>query len=178
MVAVACYQIKSDATCLFGYKKGVISNCTGKSVDHATLLVGAGSQPPTPTATAAPVVKGANMPYWIVKNSWGPGFGEYRTVTWLRRHIPSGMQPSTVQLRTFLHLCLCYINCVRWRHNSMGSNWRRGRLLQNGKEQRAVRFSWRCVSNCRLDGFTSCKRVFARSNFKVIRSIFTFFFDS
>eukprot|EP00729_Bicosta_minor_P000770 gene770-5307_t len=69
-------NIGVDATCLFGYKKGVISNCTGKSVDHATLLVGAGSQPPTPTATAALVVKGANMPYWIVKNSWGPGFGE------------------------------------------------------------------------------------------------------
>lgn len=56
-------NIGVDATCLFGYKGGVISNCTGKSVDHATLVVGAGydaslaANPPNPAGA---------MPYWIV----------------------------------------------------------------------------------------------------------------
>merc|ERR1711957_151064 len=55
-------SIGVDATCLFGYKGGIISNCTGNSVDHATLLVGAGTE--------------SGKLYWIVKNSWGPGYGE------------------------------------------------------------------------------------------------------
>jgi hypothetical protein len=55
-------NIGVDANCLFGYKAGIISNCTGKGVDHATLVVGAGEE--------------NGMPYWIVKNSWGPHWGE------------------------------------------------------------------------------------------------------
>jgi cathepsin L len=58
---------------LFGYKGGVITNCTGKSVDHATLLVGAGTTKPNATDTAHGK---EGIPYWIVKNSWGPSYGE------------------------------------------------------------------------------------------------------
>ena len=66
-------NIGVDATCLFGYKAGVINNCTGKSVDHATLLVGAGYDSAVP---AMPPNPAGPSPYFIVKNSWGPGFGE------------------------------------------------------------------------------------------------------
>ena len=57
-------NIGVDAHCLFGYKRGIISNCTGKSVDHATLLVGAGID----TSVRSSSGGGAGMPYWIVKN--------------------------------------------------------------------------------------------------------------
>lgn len=58
----ACIGI--DGSCIQGYKSGVIRNCTGNGVDHAILLVGAG----TTTTT--------RVDYWIVKNSWGEKFGE------------------------------------------------------------------------------------------------------
>ena len=67
-------NIGVDATCLFGYKGGVINNCTGKGVDHATLVVGAGVDPTVPGKP--PNDPGSGAPYFIVKNSWGPGFGE------------------------------------------------------------------------------------------------------
>lgn len=53
-----------DASCVEGYKSGIISNCPKKAgdIDHATLFVGAGTDNGTP--------------YWIVKNSWGASFGD------------------------------------------------------------------------------------------------------
>ena len=52
-----------DGGCIQGYRGGVITNCTGKGVDHAVLLVGAGTD-------------AAGLDYWLVKNSWGDKFGE------------------------------------------------------------------------------------------------------
>lgn len=57
----ACIGI--DGSCIQGYKSGVIRNCTGKGVDHAILLVGAGTT-------------SGGVDYWVVKNSWGLQFGE------------------------------------------------------------------------------------------------------
>jgi len=53
-----------DASCVEGYKSGIISNCPKKAgdIDHATLFVGAGTS--------------GSTPYWIVKNSWGSSFGD------------------------------------------------------------------------------------------------------
>jgi len=53
-----------DASCIEGYKSGIISNCPKKAgdIDHATLFVGAGTE--------------GGVPYWIVKNSWGASFGD------------------------------------------------------------------------------------------------------
>ena len=48
------------------YKKGVFDAPCGSSLDHGVLLVGYGSE----------VVNGTTKDYWLMKNSWGPGWGE------------------------------------------------------------------------------------------------------
>ena len=58
-------NIGVDASCLSGYKDGVITNCTGKAVDHANVIVGAGTTPATE----------GSVDYFIVRNSWGQSFG-------------------------------------------------------------------------------------------------------
>jgi cathepsin H len=63
-VAVA-FQVVDDFRL---YKKGIYSSdkCKqgSKDVNHAVLIVGYGQAPET------------GKPYWIVKNSWGPDWGE------------------------------------------------------------------------------------------------------
>lgn len=57
-------QIGIDASCVEGYKSGIITNCTSRNVDHAVAIVGADTDP----------VSGVN--YWLVRNSWNHTFGE------------------------------------------------------------------------------------------------------
>lgn len=57
-------QIGIDASCLSGYKSGIITNCTSHNVDHAVAIVGAGTD------------ADSNVDYWIVRNSWNTTFGE------------------------------------------------------------------------------------------------------
>lgn len=57
------FHVSND---FFSYKSGVYTDkygyCNGKTNNHAVLLVGYGNQ--------------NGVDYWLIKNSWGTGFGE------------------------------------------------------------------------------------------------------
>ena len=58
-------SIALNAEMLQFYHKGIFNPvfCNPKNLDHAVLLVGWGTE--------------GSKPYWIVKNSWGPSWGEH-----------------------------------------------------------------------------------------------------
>jgi C1A family cysteine protease len=64
------------------YSGGIMNDCTGTSLDHGVLIVGY-----TPA-------------YWIVKNSWGPSWGENGYIRLARGSNQCGLNqdPSTVQI--------------------------------------------------------------------------------
>lgn len=55
-------SIGVDATSWQTYTGGVMTNCISSQMDHGVLAVGFDNT--------------ANPPYWIIKNSWGPTWGE------------------------------------------------------------------------------------------------------
>jgi len=52
-----------DASCFHGYHSGVIRECNSSGINHAVLLVGAGTT-------------NDGIDFFTIKNSWGPNFGE------------------------------------------------------------------------------------------------------
>lgn len=56
-------SVAVSATCLQHYRGGIIDqeSCDGSSLNHGVLAVGFGNH---------------GKPYWKIKNSWGPGWGE------------------------------------------------------------------------------------------------------
>jgi len=75
---VAAAVASSSKTFQF-YKSGVISSADcGTAINHAVLLVGYGSTD-------------AGVPYWIVKNSWGTGWGQQGYFLVLRDLVSGGL---------------------------------------------------------------------------------------
>ncbi|XP_049877712.1 procathepsin L-like isoform X3 [Pectinophora gossypiella] len=62
LVSEGPVAIAVDADSFQLYRKGIIEACTFKDVNHGVLLVGYGIE--------------NNIPYWIIKNSWGEKWGE------------------------------------------------------------------------------------------------------
>lgn len=54
--------IAVDATSFQTYRGGILTNCISRQINHAVLAVGFDTQ--------------HMPPYWIIKNSWGPNWGE------------------------------------------------------------------------------------------------------
>ena len=69
---VGCAGLGSGANC----STGAIDNgapCDPANLDHAVLLVGYGSQ----NSSAFDSSLQDEIPYWVVKNSWGTDWGEH-----------------------------------------------------------------------------------------------------
>jgi C1A family cysteine protease len=62
LATVGPLSIAVDASSWQTYSGGIMTNCVSTQVDHGVLLVGMNLKYSTP--------------YWIVKNSWGPQWGE------------------------------------------------------------------------------------------------------
>ncbi|XP_075401492.1 cathepsin W [Tenrec ecaudatus] len=62
------------------YQEGVIkptpAACDPRLVDHSVLLMGFGKSKEMRTETQQGRTQGRPIPYWILKNSWGPNWGE------------------------------------------------------------------------------------------------------
>ena len=71
-------SIALDATSFQTYAGGILSNCEGKTLDHAVLIVGYAPR------------------YWIVKNSWGANWGESGYIRIARGSNQCGLDLSPV----------------------------------------------------------------------------------
>lgn len=81
LVNVGPLAVAVDASQWSLYMSGVFDNCAKEPiVDHAVLLVGYGKDTKI------------SKPFWKIRNSWGPEFGEHGFLR-LRRHAPQGEEP-------------------------------------------------------------------------------------
>ncbi|XP_049865743.1 uncharacterized protein LOC126366611 [Pectinophora gossypiella] len=55
-------SIAVDATDFQTYHRGILKSCRSREINHGVLLVGFGTE--------------SGVPFWIIKNSWGAGWGE------------------------------------------------------------------------------------------------------
>lgn len=69
--------IEADQNVFQFYKGGIIRQGCGRNLDHAVVIVGYGTE--------------AGVPYWIVRNSWGSGWGEGGYVRIARGHNMCGI---------------------------------------------------------------------------------------
>jgi len=69
--------IEADQPSFQFYKKGVFSGTCGTNLDHGVLAVGYGSE-------TSGIIKKTTQDYWLVKNSWGPSWGDQGYIKLLR----------------------------------------------------------------------------------------------
>jgi len=74
--------IEADQAIFQGYKSGILKGTCGKNLDHGVLVVGYGYD----TAT--------KLNFWIVKNSWGPDWGEKGYVRMVRGQDECGLSEA------------------------------------------------------------------------------------
>jgi C1A family cysteine protease len=70
-------SVQADQTAFHSYKSGVITSGCGTATDHAILAVGYGTE--------------NGVDYWLVKNSWGTGWGEHGYVKIGQQGNPCGI---------------------------------------------------------------------------------------
>lgn len=77
-------SIHIDASDWHSYKGGIMTKCSYKNADHVVLVVGFGTE--------------KDQDYWIVKNSWGPSWGESGYIRLLRGINACGItvEPATI----------------------------------------------------------------------------------
>ena len=72
------------------YSSGVVSKgCSYQEIDHAVLLVGAGTDAVS------------SLPYWKIKNSWGPNWGNQGFIYILREQIDGKPAQCAMNLQTY-----------------------------------------------------------------------------
>jgi len=67
--------IEADTTVFQFYNEGVLNGSCGNTLDHGVLAVGYGTET---------IESGESTDYWVVKNSWGPEWGEDGYIRMLR----------------------------------------------------------------------------------------------
>mmetsp|Transcript_14481 Transcript_14481/g.37495 ORF Transcript_14481/g.37495 Transcript_14481/m.37495 type:complete len:393 (+) Transcript_14481:559-1737(+) len=79
--------IEADRSAFQLYKSGVLTSLScGTQLDHGVLVVGYGVD-----GEAPPAGTGTGLPYWRVKNSWGPTWGESGYIRIMRGHDECGI---------------------------------------------------------------------------------------
>ena len=97
VATVGPIAISVDAASWFSYSSGVFSGCGKQSsydLDHAVQLVGYGVDSATKT------------PYWLVRNSWGTGWGESGYIR-IKRNVDADMTKNCKDDNTPLDGCGC-----------------------------------------------------------------------